>query len=171
MTGLPLSRGRPLYLVTKHTKFNYSGKGELCLQQRKVILMCWNPAFILLPPVFSLWWPFFLVGGGYKHAITWFSVILLMCLLWSFSRADIVFCPLSPCSFFWKFKPLSSCSVQGCLKIRFYTIISKQQVIVYIWVCKLYVDIPSQQSDLFVFNMRLVKYATWTGHAKLSRLA
>lgn len=52
MAGLPLSKGRPLYLVTKHTKFNYSGKGELCFQHRKVIHMRWTPLLFCFPQCF-----------------------------------------------------------------------------------------------------------------------
>ena len=35
--GLPLRKGRPLYVITKHTKFNYSGKGEPGCHRLKVI--------------------------------------------------------------------------------------------------------------------------------------
>lgn len=64
MAGLPLSKGRPLYLVTKHTKFNYSGKGELCFQHRKVIHMRWTPLLFCFPQCFHYDGPFLSFSGG-----------------------------------------------------------------------------------------------------------
>lgn len=64
MAGLPLSKGRPLYLVTKHTKFNYSGKGELCFQHRKVIHMRWTPLLFCFPQCFHYDGSFLSFGGG-----------------------------------------------------------------------------------------------------------
>lgn len=64
MAGLPLSKGRPLYLVTKHTKFNYSGKGELCFQHRKVIHMRWTPLLFCFPQCFYYDGPFLSFSGG-----------------------------------------------------------------------------------------------------------
>lgn len=71
-----------------------------------------NPAVILLPPVFSLWWLFFcLLGGGgsYEHAIAWSSVILpYVFSVFFFMSRQYVRLQLSPRSLFWPFRPLSS---------------------------------------------------------------
>lgn len=64
MAGLSFSKGRPLYLVTKHTKFNYSGKGELCFQHRKVIHMRWTPLLFCFPQCFHYDPPFLSFSGG-----------------------------------------------------------------------------------------------------------
>lgn len=48
--GLPLGKGKPLYVVTKHTKFNYSGKWKPCCQRQKVIHMSANPSVLFCFP-------------------------------------------------------------------------------------------------------------------------
>lgn len=63
-SGLPLRKGRPLYLVTKHTKFNYSGKGEPCFQRWKVIHMRWTPLLFSFPLCFHYDGSFLSFGGG-----------------------------------------------------------------------------------------------------------
>lgn len=57
--GLPLGKGKPLYVVTKHTKFNYSGKWKPCCQHQKVIHINTIPS-----PLFCFPWCFHYVGKG-----------------------------------------------------------------------------------------------------------
>lgn len=74
MAGLPLSKGRPLCLVTKHIKFNYSGKGELCCQHRRVIHMRWTPLLFCFPQCFHYDGSFLSFGCGRLrtcHCLIW----------------------------------------------------------------------------------------------------
>lgn len=99
MAGLPLSKGRPLCLVTKHIKFNYSGKGELCCQHRRVIHMRWTPLLFCFPQCFHYDGSFLSFGCGRLrtcHCLIWchFARVLFheqtMCLSSAFT------------SLFWK---------------------------------------------------------------------
>lgn len=96
MAGLPLSKGRPLYLVTKHTKFNYSGKGELCFQHRKVIHMRWTPLLFCFPQCFHYDGSFLSFGWGEVTNMPLLDPVSFssMCFLCSFSWAHNMFISL-----------------------------------------------------------------------------
>ncbi len=182
MAGLPLSKGRPLYLVTKHTKFNYSGKGELCFQHRKVIHMRWTPLLFCFPQCFHYDGSFLSFGGGrlrtcrrliqchfawcvfcvlfQEHTIclSWaFTVLLVLRVQTSFLQLLVwqAFLPLMLFGWFTTKKSLTDCLDPGSLCVM----------------------PPVKQlhsavtAGCMCFYVNIVKNAAETGHSKLGRTA